>query len=179
MSTLPVTSDFLGTSISSRTKNDCLRFYMHFLLCSIWNCKCFNAHPESWGDFRSDARREALFDVIVTAELVALNDRREMFGPPRAWHHVRVPSVSLSCFVVAEPESRGSGRLPILLIPSRPKPNTLPERPESNWDMFFQRRELSIQCDMIKDIACVIFEALALATPFNRPLLKLPAPNLK
>lgn len=48
----------------------------------IFLCGVFNAQCELWGVSRTDAREEALFDVIVYFKLVALRDGRPTFVRP-------------------------------------------------------------------------------------------------
>lgn len=86
-------------------------------------CGDFNAHCESWGDFRTDRRGEELCDVMLSMNLVALNDGRATFLRPRV-------SGSVLDITFASPESRsqvswcpeadswGSDHLPIRLVPA-------------------------------------------------------------
>lgn len=150
----------------------------------VFLCGDFNAHYESWGDSRSDARGEALFDVISTMKLVALNDGRETFVRPGVKNSVLditfASPVSRSRVLwCLEPDTWGSDHFPIRLIPGRSRPNTVRQHRVTNWDTFRQRLELLQLRSEIEDLPSVLREALTLATRFVGLSSKRPAPDLK
>lgn len=135
----------------------------------VLTCGDYNARYESCGDSRTDARGEALFDVVVAMRLIALNDGRETFV--RHGENGSVLDLSLAslefrscvlwCF---EPDLWGSDHLPIRLVFNQSRPSKVRTHRVTNWDVYRQGLQDLYGYGELEDISHDICVAMFLAT---------------